>query len=35
MAIKKRENLVIIGSGPIGMVAALMFKQHFEKAMIL
>ena len=35
MEIKKRENLVIIGSGPIGMVSALMFKKHFEKVIIL
>ena len=35
MAIKKRDNLIIIGSGPIGMVSALMFKKHFEKVVIL
>jgi 2-polyprenyl-6-methoxyphenol hydroxylase-like FAD-dependent oxidoreductase len=35
MAIKKRDNLIIIGSGPIGMVSALLFKKHFEKVIIL
>ena len=35
MAAKKDNNLVIIGSGPIGMVSALMFKKHFDKVIIL
>ena len=33
--VKKRNNLVIIGSGPIGMVSALLFKKYFEKIIIL
>lgn len=32
---EKRANLVIVGSGPVGMVAALMFKKHFEKVILL
>ena len=32
---KKHRNLVIVGSGPIGMVSALMFKKHFENVTIL
>ena len=35
MTVKKRDNLVIVGSGPVGMVAALMFKEHFEKVILL
>jgi 2-polyprenyl-6-methoxyphenol hydroxylase-like FAD-dependent oxidoreductase len=35
MTMKKRANLVIVGSGPVGMVAALMFKKHFEKVILL
>ena len=34
MTIKKRTSLVIVGSGPVGMVAALMFKEHFEKVIL-
>lgn len=33
--VKKNKNLVIVGSGPIGMVSALMFKEHFENVIIL
>ena len=32
---KKNRNLVIVGSGPIGMVSALMFKKHFENIILL
>ncbi|HSG44564.1 MAG TPA: NAD(P)/FAD-dependent oxidoreductase [Anaerolineales bacterium] len=32
---KKNGNLVIVGSGPIGMVSALMFKKHFENIILL
>lgn len=35
MTIKKRSSLVIVGSGPVGMVAALMFKNQFEKVILL
>ena len=35
MTTKKRASLVIVGSGPVGMVAALMFKEHFEKVTLL
>ncbi len=35
MTTKKRASLVIVGSGPVGMVAALMFKEHFEKVILL
>lgn len=35
MTTKKRASLVIVGSGPVGMVAALMLKQHFEKVILL
>ena len=35
MTTKKQGNLVIVGSGPVGMVAALMFKEHFEKVILL
>ena len=31
----KRKNLVIIGAGPIGMVSALMFRQHFDNVILL
>lgn len=35
MAIEKQKNLVILGSGPIGMISALMFKKHFENVVVL
>jgi len=35
MTVKKRDNLIIVGSGPVGMVAALIFKEHFEKVILL
>ena len=35
MTTKKRASLIIVGSGPVGMVAALMFKEHFEKVILL
>ena len=35
MTMKKQANLIIVGSGPVGMVAALMFKTHFEKVILL
>ena len=35
MTVKKNKKLVIVGSGPIGMVSALMFKEHFENVIIL
>lgn len=35
MTMKKRANLVVVGSGPVGMVAALMFKNHFERVILL
>jgi len=35
MIVKKRDSLVIVGSGPVGMIAALMFKEHFEKIILL
>ena len=35
MTMKKRANLIIVGSGPVGMVAALMFKTHFKKVILL
>jgi len=35
MTMKKRDSLVIVGSGPVGMVAALMFKEHFQKIILL
>ncbi|HAV76457.1 MAG TPA: hypothetical protein DCX53_03790 [Anaerolineae bacterium] len=35
MTMKKPTSLVIVGSGPVGMVAALMFKQHFKKVILL
>jgi len=35
MQTKKRNNLVIVGSGPIGMISALMFKDYFENVIIL
>ncbi len=35
MTINKRANLVIVGSGPVGMVAALMFRKHFENVILL
>ena len=35
MTTKKRASLVIVGSGPVGMVAALMFKEHFEEVILL
>lgn len=35
MQTKKRSNLVIVGSGPIGMISALIFKDYFENVIIL
>jgi 2-polyprenyl-6-methoxyphenol hydroxylase-like FAD-dependent oxidoreductase len=35
MTPKKYNNLVIVGSGPIGMVSALMFMEHFENIILL
>lgn len=35
MESNKYNNLIIVGSGPVGMVAALMFKKHFEKVTLL
>ncbi len=35
MISRKRDNLVVVGSGPIGMVSALMFKEHFENVILL
>ena len=32
---EKYGNLVIIGSGPVGMVSALMLKEHFENVILL
>ena len=32
---KKHANLVIVGSGPVGMVAALMLKDQFEQVTLL
>ena len=32
---KKKGCLVIIGSGPVGMVSALMLKDHFDKVVLL
>lgn len=35
MQTKKRRNLVVVGSGPIGMISALVFKDYFENIIIL
>ena len=35
MTVKKYNNLVIVGAGPIGMVSALKFKDHFENVILL
>lgn len=35
MAAKKYKTLVIVGSGPVGMVSALLFKEYFENVILL